>query len=167
MRLGFICLVLLGLACQCYSQISADELKKLRKKRITNYAVTGTMIFLAGAADGVNQALMYQYEGFKKMFPHSNDQFWKPSLSGANKYKNGDPRQGARFPGSKTYLVFLTDGYHLTRFTDHLLWSGAVAIKLSCHEKRKWYAYVLEAAGYWMINRVGFCSTYNQFVGAQ
>jgi hypothetical protein len=148
----------------CFSQGSYEELKKLKQKRIKNYAITGTMVMLAGASDGVNQALMYQYAGFKKVFPKAHDQFWKPAMSGANKYKNGDPNQGARFPGSKTWLVFLTDGYHLTRFTDHLFMSGAIAFKLSCFEKKKWYKYLLEAAGYWALNRVGFCLTYNQFI---
>jgi hypothetical protein len=164
MRLVVLSLVLLANAFACYSQISADDLKKLNKKRIKNYAITGTMVLLAGAADGVNQALMFQYDGFKKAFPRSNDQFWKPALSGANKYKNGDPNQGAKFPGSKTYLVFLTDGYHLTRFTNHLFMSGAVAVKIGGFEKKKWYIYVLEAAGYWLLNRTGFALTYDRFI---
>jgi len=162
---SLLLLLTLTTTLSCFSQSTDEELKKLRKKRTTNYAITGSMIFLAGAADGINQALMYQYGGFKAIFPHANDRFWKPALSGANKYKNGDPSQGAKFPGSKTWLVFLTDGNHLTRFTDHLLWSGAIAIKISNHQKKKWYVYALEAAGYWLVNRAGFCLIYNQFVG--
>ena len=134
---------------------------------MTNYVVTGSLVFLSGAADGVNQALMYQYGGFKKVFPHANDHFWKPSVSGANKYKNGDPRQGAAFPGSRTWLVFVTDGYHLTRFADHFFMSGALAFKITGYEKKKWYLHLLEAIGYWAINRVGFCATYNQFARCQ
>jgi len=163
MRRLVLSVVLLGAVYACHAQLSQDELRKLKKKRSTNYAITGTMVFLAGASDGINQALQYHYGAFKKIFTHADDRFWKPSLSGANKYKNGDPAQGAKFPGSKTWLVFLTDGNHLTRFTDHLLWSGAIAIKLSCNEKKKWYVYVMEAAGYWIVNRVGFCMVYNQF----
>lgn len=30
-----------------------------------------------------------------------------------NKYKNGDPKQGEKFFGSTTFLVWLTDGWHL------------------------------------------------------
>ena len=163
MRRWALLIAILGAAYACSAQLSQDELKKLRKKRTTNYVITGTLVFLAGACDGVNQALQYQYDPFKKVFPNANDQFWKPSMSGANKYKNGDPSQGAKFPGSTTCFVFLTDGYHLTRFANHLLWSGAIAIKLSCYEKKKWYYYLMEAAGYWIVNRVGFCVVYNQF----
>jgi hypothetical protein len=142
-----------------------DELKKLRKKRTTNYAITGTMVFLAGAADGLNQVIMDHYGAFKKVFPDANDRFWKPAMSGANKYKNGDPAQGPAFPGSTTWLVFTTDGYHLTRFVNHLFLSGAITFKITGYEKKKWYVYLAEAAGYWIINRIGFCYAYNQFVG--
>ncbi len=164
MRLVVLSLILLAQACSCFSQVSEYELKKLKKKRITNYVVTGSLVLLAGASDGLNQALMYQYGGFKDAFPKAHDQFWKPAMSGANKYKNGDPNQGAAFPGSKTWLVFLTDGYHLTRFADHLFMSGAVAVKISGFEKKKWYVYVLEAASYWLVNRAGFSLVYNRFI---
>jgi hypothetical protein len=162
MRRSLLLLLSLTAAFASFSQSPDDELKKLRKKRIKNYAITGGMVLLSGASDGFNQALMYQYGGFKNMFPHACDQFWKPSMSGANKYKNGDPKQGARFPGSRTWLVFVTDGYHLTRFADHLFMTGAVAVKVAGHEKKKWYVYLAEAASYWLINRAGFCLVYNR-----
>jgi hypothetical protein len=146
----------------CTAQLSPDELKHLKKKRIGNYVVSGSMMLLAGAADGFNQGLMFRYDGFKRVFPQANDQFWKPSLSCNNKYRNGDPKQGAAFPGSRTWLVFVTDGYHLTRFVDHLFMSGAIAVKVAGFEKKKWYVYLVEAAGYWLVNRVGFCLTYNR-----
>jgi hypothetical protein len=164
MKQVVLSLVVLSSVFAAYAQPTADEIKKLKQKRVKNYVVTGTMVLLAGAADGFNQALMYQYPGFKKVFPQANDRYWKPALSGANKYKNGDPNQGAKFPGSRTWLVFLTDGYHLTRFTNHLFMSGAVAFKIAGHQKKKWYVYVMEAAGYWLVNRVGFCMTYNRFI---
>lgn len=148
----------------CFAQdITEDQQRLLRKKRTKNYIITSSLVLMAGAADGLNQALQFHYPAFKKAFPHASDQFWQPSISGANKYKNGDPKQGARFPGSRTWLVFTTDGYHLTRFADHLFLSGAVAFKIAGHEKKKWYIYIAEAAGYWLINRVGFCMTYDRF----
>lgn len=162
MRKLIFSLILLAGAFATFSQTVEEDLKKLRKKRVKNYVITGSLVLMAGAADGFNQALQFQYGGFKKAFPHACDQFWKPSLSGANKYKNGDPKQGAKFPGSRTWLVFTTDGYHLTRFADHLFMSGAVAFKIAGYEKKKWYIYVAEAASYWLINRAGFCLTYNR-----
>jgi hypothetical protein len=33
-----------------------------------------------------------------------------------NKYKNRDPQQGPAFPGATTWLVWLTDAWHLVKF---------------------------------------------------
>ena len=163
MRWMVFSLVMLANSVACYSQLSGEELKKLRKKQTKNYIITGTLVFLAGAADGINQALVYKYGAVKRAFPNINDEYWWPVKSAYNKYKNGDPAQGAKFPGSCTWLVFTTDGYHLSRFTNHLLMSGAIAFKITGHEKKKWYVYLIEAAGYWVVNRAGFCLTYNRF----
>jgi hypothetical protein len=43
------------------------------------------------------------------------EQFFNPQLSWRNKWKNGDPKQGERFPLSSTMLVFLTDWWHLAK----------------------------------------------------
>jgi hypothetical protein len=145
------------------NSITESKLKDLRKKRTRNYILTGSLALLSGAADGLNQALQFRYDGFKRVFPGANDQFWKPTISCNNKYKNGDPKEGARFPGSRTWLVFVTDGYHLTRFTSHLFMTGAIGIKIAGYEKKKWYKYLLEGAGYWLVNRVGFVMVYNRF----
>lgn len=142
---------------------SESQLRELRRKRTRNYILTGSLMLLSGAADGFNQALQFRYDGFKRAFPKSNDQFWDPGLSGANKYKNGDPEKGAKFPGSRTWLVFVTDGYHLTRFVNHLFMTGAIGVKIAGYEKKKWYKYVLEAVGHWLVHRVGFSMVYNRF----
>ena len=42
-----------------------------------------------------------------------NPKFWDFRVSWTNKYKNGDPKQGSKFFGSTTFLVFLTDAWHL------------------------------------------------------
>jgi hypothetical protein len=143
--------------------LSESRLRELRHKRTRNYLLTGSLMFLSGAADGLNQALQFRYDGFKRMFPKSCDQFWDPRKSGANKYKYGDPEKGAKFPGSKTWLVFVTDGYHLTRFISHLFMTGAIGVKIAGYEKKRWYKYLLEVVGYWVVNRVGFSLVYNRF----
>lgn len=120
------------------------------------------LVFLAGASDGLNQVLAYQYQSFKKAFPGANDRYWSKEISFLNKYKNNDPAQGPKFFGSTGPLVFLTDGYHLTRFTERLFLAGAFAVKIG-QDKKKWYYYIAEAVGYWLVNRVGFCAVYNQF----
>lgn len=75
-------------------------------------------MFVSGAADGLNQNLIWHYHrDFKATFPDANDRYWNPHSSYQNKYKNGDPSQGARFPGSTTYLAWTTDGFHLSKTT--------------------------------------------------
>jgi len=69
-------------------------------------------MFLAGAFNGVSQDILFHYNEFENTFPNTDPQFWDPSISWVNKYKNQDPLQGARFPGSTTILVGTTDGYH-------------------------------------------------------
>ena len=132
-----------------------------RKKN--NYLLTGGLALLAGASDGLNQALQFRYAGFKRVFPKANDQFWNPAISWKNKYQNGDPAQGEKFPLSKSVLVFTTDGYHLTRFISNLSTAAAFTVKICWSEKKKWYVYILEGVGYWIVNRAGFALVYNRF----
>ena len=42
--------------------------------------------------------------------------FWLKELSWVNKYKNNDPKQGAKFLGSTTIFVMFTDAWHLFGF---------------------------------------------------
>ncbi len=135
----------------------------IKKQRIKNYVITGSLVLIAGVADGFNQALQFRYPAVKRMFPNLHDQFWNPVLSCTNKYKNGDPAKGAKFPGSRTWLVFTTDGYHATRFAEHAALFSAIAVKISRSKKQKWYRYAIEAAGYWLVHRVGFSLIYNHF----
>jgi hypothetical protein len=133
-----------------------------RSFKLKEQIAPAVMMFFAGAADGLNQVISFKYESFKKAFPGVNNTFWSPKVSYRNKYKNNDPRQGAKFFGSTTFLVWTTDAYHSTRFAEHLFMVGAVAVKFT-QQKKKWYYYLAEAAGYWIVNRTGFAAVYNSF----
>jgi hypothetical protein len=124
-----------------------------------NYGLTAGFALLSGAADGFNQALSFRYDAVDSKL-HLPAQFWNPAISWQNKYKGNDIKRGAKFPGSKGPFVFLTDGYHLTRFASNLFNAGAVAIQFS-GQKRKWYYYVIKGISYWTVNRIGFSITYN------
>jgi len=132
------------------------------KFRLREHFAPAVLMFMAGAADGLNQVVSWKYHAFKKVFPGVNNIFWSPQLSYKNKYKNHDPAQGEKFFGSTTFLVWTTDAYHSTRFAEHLFMVGTVAVKLT-QQKRKWYYYLAEAAGYWIVNRAGFTAVYNSF----
>jgi len=144
------------------TSIVAKPLSYKYEFRVREHVAPAVLMFLAGAADGLNQAISYRYSSFKKAFPGVNDVFWSPKISYRNKYKNHDPTQGAKFFGSTSFLVWTTDGYHATRFAEHLFMVGAVTVKLT-QQRKKWYYYVAEAAGYWVINRAGFAVVYNSF----
>ena len=109
---------------------------------------------IAGAADGMNQALVYH--GALKGHP-----FWDYSTSWKRKYKNydaGDLRP--RFPGSKTWLVGITDGNHLTRMINRSFTTFSIAIAMSEHDP--WYELVKEAIFSSIINRIGFTYMYDK-----
>lgn len=64
--------------------------------------------------------------------------FWGAYASWVLKYKNNDPAQGPKFPGSTTVLVGFTDGWHLS----NLLSWGAMdaAFILVAWERYQWWA---------------------------
>jgi hypothetical protein len=132
------------------------------KFRLKEHIAAAALMFMAGASDGFNQVVSYKYFAFKKAFPKVNDVFWSPQVSFRNKYKHHDPAQGEKFFGSTSFLVWTTDAYHASRFAEHLFMAGTVAVKIS-QQKKKWYYYIAEAAGYWIVNRAGFAVVYNSF----
>lgn len=96
---------------------------------------TGILSFiLAGLANGVMDTLQFHYSS--SPFPKGS-LFWDPAVSWRNKYKNGSPSQGPRFPGSTTIFVALTDGWHLMK-----------ALNLAFHR----LAIVLTAAAFWQFS---------------
>lgn len=55
--------------------------------------------------------------------------FWLKEFSWVNKYKNNDPKQGAKFLGSTTIFVMFTDAWHLFGLIERI--SFAIAFILS------------------------------------
>lgn len=67
----------------------------------------------------VSYSLMWtlQFRFYRSIFfSLDNEQFWNPKLSWKNKWKQKDGRMIEKFPFSSTFLVFLTDGFHLFQF---------------------------------------------------
>ena len=74
---------------------------------------------LAGISEGVMDTIQFHYS--TSIFFHFKKQlFWDPEISWKNKYKNGDPKQGAKFPFSITLLVGLTDAWHFFKLLRNL-----------------------------------------------
>lgn len=74
--------------------------------------------------------LQFKYE--QSIFAELNrPQFWNPALSWKNKYEDYDKGElGEKFFGSKSVLVFLTDGWHLLKVGMLSSLSIAIAILL-------------------------------------
>ena len=110
---------------------------------------------LAGACDGFNEVIKFDYQSFEKTFPDARNQFWNPSVSWRNKWKNGNPDEGRKFPGSTTIFVWTTDGYHLTRTLTKAFVCGAVTVKI-CGDKQKWWMYGIDFISHSVAYSIGF-----------
>jgi hypothetical protein len=91
-------------------------------------APTMALLFLSGAADGFGDVLQFHYGEFKQVFPDADEQWFNPELSWRNKYKNGDPNQGAKYPGSISVFVAGTDAWHASKLFRIATMSTALAI---------------------------------------
>jgi hypothetical protein len=84
---------------------------------------------------GISEAVMdtLQFHFYKSIFSEFKKQlFWYPPISCKNKYKNGDPKQGPKFPFSTTLFVGLTDGWHFFKLLRNLfLFVGILLLVLS------------------------------------
>ena len=90
--------------------------------------LTLTLCLISGLFDGLAETLKWHSDKFIDKFPRQNPNFWIPSLSWVNKWKNGDPSQGEKFWLSSRALVSLTDGYHLSRLLKNIQLFIAVAL---------------------------------------
>ena len=129
------------------------------KDYIKKNAIPVCLMGVSGAFDGTSESLRYRYDGFKRVFPDANDQFWQPGLSWHNKWKGGDPANGEKFLFSSTALVWVTDGFHLCRMARNSTMITAIVIKRG--EKKKWYWYVVDAGLYYCAYTTGFSISYN------
>jgi len=89
------------------------------------YVIVGIMLIVAGISKAVQDKILYHfYESrFKTM-----GTFWNPEKSWENKWKDGDPEKGERFPGSSTIFVSLTDAWHLFGMIKNFTLVSAIAV---------------------------------------
>ena len=120
-----------------------------------------TCMFLAGAANGINQDLLFHYSEFERTFPGADPQFWNPELSWRNKYMNGDPSQGEAFPGSSTIFVGVTDGYHATVAARNVMITTSICLAPG---SRGWKPFVTRTLLYSLSYGLGFELVYNKLI---
>lgn len=141
-------------------KVKINKTKKWRLKG--NQILTGALLFTSGAAKGFNETLQFNWWGFHDVFPKANPQWFYPTNSFANKYKDGDPAKGPKFPFSTSLLVMLTDQYHLNNFIQRAALTAAVVIKIG-DGKRPFRHYVFDAIYYTACYQLGFGSVYYPF----
>ncbi len=117
-----------------------------------------TLGLIAGMADGSAEALKWHYDSVDKKL-NLNDQYWNPQISYTNKYAGGITANGPRFPGSTTYLVWTTDGYHMLRMVRNMSITGSIIVHP--YKKKKWYFYVIDFTTHAIVYNLGFTLTYN------
>ncbi|HEX6192114.1 MAG TPA: hypothetical protein VFZ42_07110 [Chitinophagaceae bacterium] len=133
------------------------------KWRLTgNHYLTGSLVFVAGASKGFNETLMFHWKIFRRYFPNVNPKWFNPDISWRNKYKNGDPNAGPKFPLSTSALVGLTDQYHLNTMINRMAWTSAVVIKIG-EGKKPIKHYLLDLLYYSLCHQAGFALTYYPF----
>lgn len=140
--------------------IPADIVIQPKKWKIDkNKIITGGLLLTAGLAKGFNEALQYRYNGFESIFPHADDQWFYPTFSYTNKYKDNDPSKGPRFPLSTSVLVMFTDQYHLNNFIQKSALTAALVIKIG-DGKKPFKHYVMDVLYYSACYLAGFHAIY-------
>ncbi|MBI5856913.1 MAG: hypothetical protein HZB42_04610 [Sphingobacteriales bacterium] len=128
----------------------------------SNKIWTGALVMLSGAAKGLNETLEFNWHGFAAVFPRANPKWFWPQQSFKNKYKDGDPSKGSKFPLSTSALVFLTDQYHLDNFIQRGALTAALVIKIG-DGKKPFRHYLFDALYYTATYQLGFGSVYYYF----
>lgn len=150
-----------------HTKVPGPGTKEIRiapeKWKITrNHLWTGGLVFLAGAAKGFNETLQFHWKEFHRQFPRANPQWFYPTVSWKNKYKNGDPEAGAKFPLSTSVLIMFTDQYHLNNFINRTAWGTAIVLKIG-EGKKPFKQYLLDLLYYGLCHQAGFAATYYPF----
>jgi hypothetical protein len=112
-----------------------------------NAIITYGICFVAGASDGVNDAIVAHD-------PFSDSEFW--SLYAKDSYENKEKYGWLR----REVLTFTTDGYHLTKFVTYT--SYTVAIGFTIGDKNRNWKYIIEKAALsFVATKLGHTLTYN------
>jgi hypothetical protein len=137
------------------------------QRKWKDYLVTGSSMLVSGMLDGTIESISYHYDnGFKNRFPKINNQFWDPSISWKNKYKDGNSQLGPKFTGSTNMFVCTTDAYHMLRTSKRSIDTFTLAyyVNKSCSEKnsnrKKWKRVATDFLVLTAIRCVGFNLTY-------
>ena len=128
-------------------------------KPTKNDFVIWGLFSLSGAADGINQSILHHKLG-------EGNSFWDQKTSWKRKYKDFDGGdKSAAYFGSKSFLVWTTDGFHLTRAIGHASMYFAIGISTSnlkqYQRKDRWKVVAKRIAGSALARAILFTIIYN------
>lgn len=134
--------------------LGTTTLKKTGKDFLTgnDYAI-GALQLISGFAMGWHEALNAKHWGNGK-------QFWDKDLSWRNKYKADG--KNARFPGSTTWAVAVTDGYHLTNFISNTANIATLSFTIGQREGWNWKVIGKKVLISIVANRVSYYIAYEK-----
>jgi len=108
---------------------------------IKQFLLIALFVSLAAVCNSVMDKLQFHYED--SVFSDLSEQYWNPEKSWLNKYKDPENKDfRPKFFGSTTFLVFLTDGWHLAQFM-FLNFFALACVPI----QKKFYKYVLVFLG--------------------
>lgn len=109
--------------------------------------------FAGGTINGSHEMWHYHKADARRIF--GDPQKWDPDETWRNKWKNGDPDQGERFPLSSTTLVMFTDPNHAAKWGNHTaLFATGIIIGVGTFDgwkhrnRRERWTQVKHAVGY-------------------
>jgi len=68
------------------------------------------VLIIGAVSNAVMDKIRFHYSS--SIFKNFSDDWWNPSNSWRNKWKNGNPEEGERFWGSSRWFVRFTDAWH-------------------------------------------------------
>lgn len=77
---------------------------------ITKIIIISLLVVISATSKAIQDKILYHF--YESRFKNWST-FWNPEKSWENKWKDGDPKKGEKFPGSSTIFVSLTDAWHL------------------------------------------------------
>lgn len=166
--------LILIIAMTVIAMCGQSQTKIFEKRDVLPLSAKFAGCFLAGSFRAQVEVLDNSYGAFQKRFPKADPKQWDPQFTYLNKYKNGDPTHGAKFPGSTTVFVGLTDPKHGFQFVEHALLFTTVSFsigggkdKILWHENKWKYIgkKASECALMWVGYNLGFTVTHDLFYG--
>ena len=123
------------------------------------------LVLLAGLSNGVMDTLQFHYS--KSIF-RKDSLFWNPAMSWKNKYKTSGGELlkplTPKFPGSTTFLVWTTDGWHLFQMIMFACLRTALVLLATIRYDFSTLIWIGIWFGLYAIQQLGFWIMYNHLL---